>query len=141
MFALPSDIGTGKPQVTALVCPDCPGTLTVETRGYKGHLHFACRIGHTFAVPDLLAAKEQRIEERLWGAVLALEEMGALLRDLDGQAARECGAEVGRACQNRRQVVEAHARSLRALIDGDQPLDLGRGLEGSAESVDDGNPA
>jgi two-component system chemotaxis response regulator CheB len=132
MLALPALAGD-TPQPTGLVCPDCPGVLGVEAHGQNGHLHFRCRIGHAFAVPELLTAKEQAIEERLWGAVLALEEMAALLRDLEAHAARECGVEVGRACQERQEVVEAQARTVRALIQADRPLDLSRAVPGAPE--------
>jgi two-component system chemotaxis response regulator CheB len=107
------------PILTPLTCPDCPGALTVRTEGGEGYLHFECRIGHAYSLRDLLAAKEERIEERLWAAVVAFEEVAALLGELESQrgvpespyAARSRGA-------------VAHARALRAIIDEDVPIEL-----------------
>lgn len=139
MLALPPHItpGAGR-QLSGLACPDCPGALTVEVQGRKGHLHFTCRIGHTYAVPALLAAKEQAVEERLWSAVLTVEEMAALLRDLEGQAARQCWSDVEGPCRERAGDLEAHARTLRRLIEQDRPLSLGFEAPASEEP---GSPA
>src|SRR4051812_38139163 len=79
--ALPSGVDPdGKEQVTAVACPDCSGTLTVRAMGKL--ILFRCRIGHVYAVPELLASKERRLEERMWSAVAALDELAALLHDL-----------------------------------------------------------
>jgi two-component system chemotaxis response regulator CheB len=107
------------PILISLTCPDCPGALAVRTEGLEGYLHFECRIGHAYSLRDLLAAKEERIEERLWAAVVALEELAAVLGELESRrgtpdspyAARSRGA-------------LAHARALRAVIDQDAPIDL-----------------
>jgi two-component system chemotaxis response regulator CheB len=125
MFALPPEIRAHEPpQVTGVTCPDCAGTLQVERQGHKAHLHFACRIGHTYSVTELLSAKEQRLEERLWATLLALEEYATLLENLAPQAARECGANAGSACQDRRSALRSMARAVRELIEKDRPLSL-----------------
>jgi len=120
---------------------DCAGSLEVERRGHKGHLHFACRIGHAYAVAELLAAKEQRLEERLWTAVVALDELTMLLDDLAPQAVRECGEGAGPACQHRSAALRTTARALRAMIEKDRPLHLGRDIPGVPETTETGPPA
>ena len=125
MQALPGDLSRGPdPQSTNLGCPDCAGTLTVQTLGDHGHLHFLCRIGHTYGLTELLAAKEGRIEERLWTAVVAMEEMGALLDDLVTAASALGVGGVVETFQQRSSSLATHARRLRELIEGERPLSL-----------------
>jgi two-component system chemotaxis response regulator CheB len=126
MDALPRDLapGTGR-RLTGVTCPDCPGSLTVEVQGHKGHLHFVCRVGHAYSVAGLLAAKEEVLEDRLWGAALALEELAALLGDLEAYAVRQCWAGVETLCRTRRQLLEEHALALRRLIEQDRPVEIG----------------
>jgi two-component system chemotaxis response regulator CheB len=112
---------TVPPILTPLTCPDCPGALAVRTEGSEGHLHFECRIGHAFSLRDLLATKEERIEERLWAAVVAFEEHAALLGELESRrGALESPYAV------RARTALASARALRALIEEDMPIDLAR---------------
>src|SRR5262245_54918209 len=89
MTMLPSDVRPGDgEQVTRLSCPDCPGVLAVEFEGAKGHLALKCLLGHRYSISDLLAAKEERIEERLWAALYAVQELADLLDDLRVYARR-----------------------------------------------------
>jgi hypothetical protein len=99
--------------------------------GRKGHLDFVCRVGHVYALPELLLTKEQALEDRLWSSLVAVEELVALLGDLEGPAA-DClpGAE-GR-CRERRATLEAYAGTLRRVIQQDRPLSLDGGEPGEA---------
>jgi hypothetical protein len=138
--AINNETAPSESQVSGLVCPDCPGVLTVEPQGHKGHLHFTGRIGHAFALPEVLLAKEQAIEERLWATVLALEEMAALLRDLGDQVERECGEDVAQAGRQRQPTIEALSQHVRRLIEADRPLNLHRDDRGSPEPARPGSP-
>lgn len=71
----------GPRELTGLGCPDCPGVLTVATE-QGTHLRFECRIGHVYALRELLQAKEERIEALLWAPITALEELAALLKEV-----------------------------------------------------------
>src|SRR5215470_4596576 len=82
MYALPPRLDPNVLQVTGISCPDCGGVLMVRTEGRDATLTFQCRIGHTLDIPELLAAKEERIEESLWNVHVTLEELIALLQDL-----------------------------------------------------------
>jgi hypothetical protein len=115
------------PRCTAVTCPDCAGTLTVQTEGDTGYLHFRCRTGHAFSLTSLLACKEEVLEARLWTALTALEELAALLRDLD---------RVGEPFRDGCPAPEAHRRiadldlamtGLRRILDGNLPLVVGAG--------------
>lgn len=107
-----------RPALTGLTCPACPGVLSVQSNG--GSLVLACRIGHVFVVPELVVVKEQRVEQLLWSAVEALEELRALLGDahLDEPRAERAGEEAAR---------------LRDLIAGIQPVRID-GLIGNGKS-------
>jgi hypothetical protein len=127
MFALPPSLRLdGDPQVSGLACPDCCGVLEVELQGRNGHLGFRCRIEHTYALPDLLLSKEQAVEDRLWRALTAVEELVALLRDLEARA-EECWPEGGERCHSRRVALDVYADTLRRVIEEDRPLSLDPG--------------
>ena len=66
--ALPQPVDR-QPRVAAVSCPDCGGSLTVSA--LAGGLYFVCRIGHSYGLADALAAKEERLENRLWTVVTA----------------------------------------------------------------------
>src|SRR5688572_3805618 len=76
MYAIPPDVRSDEtPRVTGLVCPDCGGSLEVQAEGHARRLSFACRVGHRFALGELLVAKEEQLEEKLWAAAAALDEL------------------------------------------------------------------
>ena len=67
MYALPPRLrDTTEPPVSGVSCPDCCGMLAVHVEGKRSTLVFECRFGHTFMLEELLAAKEERLDERLW---------------------------------------------------------------------------
>jgi two-component system, chemotaxis family, protein-glutamate methylesterase/glutaminase len=123
MFALPPSISR-RPEVTGLGCPECPGSLTVWQEGDQGYLRFECRIEHTFSTDDVLAGKERRAEDHLWAAVLAFEEIAALLGDLERHAARHGGVINEPAYAERRAAARKLAAGLRDLISHDRPISL-----------------
>lgn len=68
MDALPRDLNdAGQLQLTGVSCPECCGMLAVRQEGRDRALVFKCRIGHTFALGEVLAAKEERLEEKSCG--------------------------------------------------------------------------
>ena len=116
--ALPQAVGR-EPRVAAVSCPDCGGSLTVSV--LTNSLFFQCRIGHRYGLTELLAAKEEGLEARLWTAVTALEELTALLKDLHGRSrAPRARTEYMRRAEEFSTLTEA----LRRLIDRGEPLDL-----------------
>jgi hypothetical protein len=133
MFALPPSLRPEAGfQVSGVACPDCGGVLQVQMHLHKGHVDFLCRIGHGYALPDLLLSKEQVIEDRLWSALVAVEELVALLRDLQARA-EECWPGAEARCGERRAALEAYAGTLRRVIEEDRPLSLDPiGTEGAA---------
>ena len=68
----------------------CAGVLAVQREG-RGTLAFLCRVGHSLSVDELLLAKEEKIEDDMWANVRGLEELLALLSDLEAYAVRNGG--------------------------------------------------
>ena len=125
VYAIPPRLDDGAAHVTGLSCPDCGGVLKVETQGRDATLVFECRIGHTFDVPELLAAKEERLEEHLWAANTLLEELAELLTDLTqlGDGDRQDAGAV-RAFRERAGRAKGNAAAVRRVIRESRPVDL-----------------
>jgi hypothetical protein len=83
-------------------------------------------VGHLYALPGLLLAKEQAAGERLWGTLVAVEELVFLLADLEARAEeRWPGGEAE--CHARRTALAVYAGTLRRVIEEDRPLSLDSG--------------
>jgi hypothetical protein len=125
VYAIPPRLEDGTAHVTGLSCPDCGGVVQVETEGRDATLVFECRIGHSFDVPELLAAKEERLEEHLWAANTLLEELAALLADL-AQHGDDHGEPAAAVLAFRERAIRARSTAvgLRAVIRDSHPVDL-----------------
>jgi two-component system, chemotaxis family, protein-glutamate methylesterase/glutaminase len=122
-------------QVAALACPDCAGTLAVRVEGDQGHLRFRCRIGHAYGLGSLLGAKEEAIEQRLWSALVSMEELADLLEELQRLGEPYTAGDAWTAATDRIPRLRASVATLRAIIERNAPIDLGldAGLERDAE--------
>ena len=122
MYAIPPRVDAApEPQLAGISCPDCCGSLSVQPEGKRSDLVFACRVGHTYSVDDLLIAKEERLQARLWTAYTALTEIVALLDDL---AMRERDEDGRRRYGERSATARAQAMRLRRLIEDNKPVGL-----------------
>jgi len=85
-------------------------------------------VGHTQSADELLAAKEGKIEDDLWASVRGLEELVALLSDLEDCAGRDGHARVQIGGPHEARIAQArdHVRALRAIIAENRPVDLTR---------------
>lgn len=108
--------------MTDLGCPDCRGVLAVEELGDRGHLAFACRIGHTFSSESLLAAKEEQLDTALWSVVELFEEANILYRDLAERAGEAGRKELARAFAARSRSAAEHGHVVRDLIEVEGPV-------------------
>ena len=135
MYALPPDLRPGtNERVTGTTCPDCFGSLQVRIEG-DVRLLFRCRIGHSFSVTGLLAAKEGLIEERLWTVLTSLEEFAALLEDLERRRTELRVDGTVRSLPDRIQRARTSIRVLRELVDENRPLTFDRDVEGLDEGL------
>jgi hypothetical protein len=112
----------------------------VRTEGRDETLVFECRIGNTLDVPELLAAKEERLEGYLWAAHTVLEELTQLLRDLVAGGAEhgETPAAI-EAYRDRIARARRNAASLRDVIRACRPVNLAPaepGTEGAGQGLE-----
>jgi len=122
--SLPED---GEEHFTGIVCPDCAGVLVIRT--HRSLVTFVCRIGHVYSPTELLAAKEEILEGRLWTAYSALDELAVLLDDIG----RHGLAEGDSAARRRGVIARDQAARLRAIIESDRPL-IPEGIEEHSRS-------
>jgi two-component system, chemotaxis family, protein-glutamate methylesterase/glutaminase len=128
MMSLPDPLPVdGVDALTGVACPDCAGTLFVRLR--KDFAAFGCRIGHMYSLPELLAAKEDILERRLWIAFSSLSELADLLDDL---RARDVAQVDRQAYQRRSASARQHATMLRSAIEAERPLRMDGGSPDSA---------
>jgi hypothetical protein len=129
MDAIPPDIASEHGlRPSGITCPDCGGVLQVTAEGRDSALRFVCRVGHVYAVPELLAAEEQKLEFLLWQTVTAFEEMVSLLRDLERHAARHGRHDIGGPHDGRLRLAETHTARLRSMVEENRPVVLARSL-------------
>jgi hypothetical protein len=121
MYALPPGITRSELRVTGVSCPECSGVLGVRAEGREDSLVFECRVGHTYDVAELLAAKEEMLERRLWVATTALDELIALLGDL---VRRETEPAAASTYRRRESEARAHLGALRSVLEANRPVDL-----------------
>jgi two-component system chemotaxis response regulator CheB len=122
MQSLPPDLQpNAEPVLAGITCADCPGSLEVRMVGGKGFLQFRCRVGHAYAVRGLVAAKERHVEDTLWAAVTALEEIASLDEDLERLAARYGRTAAGGPYAERIAQAKAHAAVIRRVIQENVP--------------------
>ncbi len=124
LYALPPDVSEAiEPRVTGITCPECSGVLGVVREG-RGTLRFICRVGHAVSVDELLAGKEDKIETDMWASVRALEELIALLRDLEAYARRHGRGQTAGPHHDRIAQARDHAQRLRGILEEKRPVDL-----------------
>jgi two-component system chemotaxis response regulator CheB len=123
MQTAPHDPDAGE-RLTRLSCPDCCGVLAVREAGAQGHLVFVCRVGHRYSIRDVIEAKEERLEDRLWAALYALQEMADLLGELSRRAELQRLSSLVAAFGERARRAEADAHRLRAVIEGSRATEV-----------------
>jgi two-component system chemotaxis response regulator CheB len=121
---------------TSLSCPECFGVLTGRTDGPNALLTYVCRVGHTFAIPELLLAKEELLERWLWASLLSLEELAAFLSELADLAAPQAATGMAATFRERAERARGEAASIRAVIERNRAVEVPQ--ESSRIS---GNPA
>jgi len=106
--------------------------LEVRAEGKRWTLVFECRVGHTYMLEELLAAKEERVDERLWTTYTALVELATLLGDV-------CEHETSKKSiirfRQRQERASADAERLRHIIEADGPVVLPHGTEGPTHDL------
>ena len=133
MYGLPPAIYEGSgPFVTGVTCPECAGVLEIYREG-NGNLRFVCRVGHTLSVDELLEAKEEKLENDFWAIVRGLEELIALLVDLETYARRHSRGRVQVAGPHDERIaqLQEHVERVRELLAQKRPVDLTQAGDGT----------
>ncbi len=117
MRALASPISP-RLEVTGLSCPECFGVLAVQRAGSHGVLRFCCRIGHAYSATEVVVGKEKYLEEHLWAAVTALDELATLLRELVAVG----NADDPPAFERRARTAERQQERLREVLQQTDPI-------------------
>jgi two-component system chemotaxis response regulator CheB len=111
---VPADGGA---RFTGIACPDYSGVLTLKAHGSL--VTFACRVGHMYSCAELLAAKEELLERRLWIAFSSLDELAMLLEDFHREGLEPTQSEAHR---RRGAIAREQAARVRDIIEADRPL-------------------
>lgn len=99
---------------TDFTCPECVGALR-EIEG-EPIRRFRCRVGHAYTDDDLVAAKDQRVEDTLWIALQTLQERAQMLETLAEEDGRWGRTRNAGGYEERARETRASAEQLRALI-------------------------
>ena len=99
-------------------CPECAGVLW-EVDGSRPR-RYRCHTGHGYTLRALARTHEEATDEALWGAMRALQEREALLRevaeDADAEASGDSARDDAIASAER---VARHGEQLREMITSD----------------------
>lgn len=98
----------GEPSVFA--CPECHGSLWEVQEGEV--LRYRCRVGHAYTSESLVSEMGDAMEEALWTALRAVEEMSALHKRLADRAEQR---ELTRVVAHHREDAARHQRSAAVL--------------------------
>lgn len=78
----PGFLKPGETRLTRLACPECGGGLAQVD--LPQITYFRCHVGHQYGPQSLAAAQSDAVEQKLWGAVAALEEQAVVQGYLEG---------------------------------------------------------
>ena len=112
----PAFLREDESRLTRLTCPECGGSLAqVDLPKIS---YFRCHVGHQFSPQTLAAAQGEATEQKLWGAVAALEEQAAVLRYLGEETSPELTPTNGTSAPRDRYIgeVASRAASLRSQV-------------------------
>jgi two-component system, chemotaxis family, protein-glutamate methylesterase/glutaminase len=110
--AMQSSERVGKP--SAFSCPDCGGVLWEIEEGNL--IRFRCRTGHAFSPESLLAQQSQSLEEALWTALRALEEIAALRQRMAQRAEKMNHAQRAHNYNEQAKIAKQRALLIRQAI-------------------------
>jgi two-component system chemotaxis response regulator CheB len=128
LFARKSDAEVAG-ELTDLGCPDCRGVLAVREEGRRGHLAFACSIGHAYSGESLIKSKEEQLEDTLWSAVEVYQEIALLHQEMSVRLRADGGRGIAGAYERRAKRARGLAAELREIIGRDAVVGADRGKD------------
>ncbi len=99
---------------TGLTCPECHGALWLTEEGDV--VRFECRVGHGFTEGALLAAQQNDVEDAMWIAYRALEEMAESCAIAMERAGTRGHDDVVKMYEERRSAAMAKAEIIRRAL-------------------------
>jgi hypothetical protein len=118
----PPPSATRESGLVPLSCPDCSGVLRFEREGQHGHLLYRCQVDHRYTLSSLLDAKESKVEETLWSAVLLLTQMVYAYEDLMSEMKKATMTERKRV-KRRISELRKQCLAIRAMIEATHVLE------------------
>jgi two-component system chemotaxis response regulator CheB len=108
------DWGDVPSRATDFTCPECAGALReIEDEPIR---RFRCRVGHAFSAEDLVATKDQQVEDALWIALQTLQERAQMLEMMVEEDRRRGWTRNAAGYEERARETRAAADRLRALV-------------------------
>jgi two-component system, chemotaxis family, protein-glutamate methylesterase/glutaminase len=98
--------------LSPFTCPECQGVLTLLREGSL--VRFRCHTGHALSSGTLLQGTSEKVEEKLWEALRALDEVVLLLNELGEQRARAGDTRAAAECFQKAREAHQRAEPIRA---------------------------
>jgi two-component system chemotaxis response regulator CheB len=119
-------------EFSAFSCPECNGVLTLLRDG--SIKRYRCHTGHAYSTDALVQTATETLEDHLWNAVRALDEIVLLLNQLgeefakggDTRAAEFCFAKAREAYERSQPIREATARNEPVTADQAEGVEVPR---------------
>jgi two-component system chemotaxis response regulator CheB len=110
-------------ELSPFTCPECHGVLSMFRDGRI--IRFRCHTGHALSAGTLLEATTEQVEQRLFDAVRALDEIIMLLNQMGEQYARNGDTVAAEQCFKRAREAYERSRPIReaALINEELTTD------------------
>jgi two-component system chemotaxis response regulator CheB len=99
--------------LSPFTCPECNGVLTMLREGRI--IRFRCHTGHALSSATLLNETTQKIEDKLWDGVRAIDEMVMLLNKLGEQFAKSGNTRAAEQCFDKARDAHERAQPLREI--------------------------
>jgi len=111
---------TGPP--SKFTCPECGGALWEIQNGKL--LRYRCHIGHGYTAETLMVAQGEKLEDALWSALRALEEIAGMRRRMANRA-RSGGWDImARNYAEQAALAETRAGVVRSVLVDDKPQNV-----------------
>lgn len=103
-------------------CPGCGGALWEVENGKL--LRYRCHIGHGYTAETLMAAQTEKLEEAMWSALRALEEVAGMRRRMASRARAGGWDLIAHRYQEQADAAETRAGLIRAVLVEDKPEEI-----------------
>jgi two-component system chemotaxis response regulator CheB len=106
-------------ELSPFTCPECRGVLTELREGRI--LRYRCHTGHAFSANTLLESANDQVEDRLWDAVRALDEMVMLLNRMGEEFTRSGDLSSAELCFEQARAAHERLQPIRKAATREEP--------------------